>query len=240
MNKTLHTRILGNNGFTGRLCQIADKGVRFFDIANRAKETHVAGYHFAPDERVILRAREVKIEGDSSLFSSTTTSELMLTNLNIIYPRKGMFGKVKGYNTWPLSSIRVIDGVPQCRLDTSEFMESKLEISFQNELVSFGFESLDAKKEVRSRVNEISRILVGHEAEEENLRATGVGAFAELDSVAETIGGIFGAFDTALTRKRAKSAPVIAYRCPSCNASIKGQRGTTVTCPYCDSNVTIP
>lgn len=150
-----------------------------------------------------------------------------------------MFGKVKSYRVWPLSSIRIVDGKPQCRLDSSEFMEHKLEVSFQDELVSFVFGSLEAKKEVRSWVNEISVLLVGREAPEENLRATGVGAFTDGDSVAEAFGSIFGSFENALTRKRAKEAPIVARRCPSCNASVKGRVGTTVTCPYCESHVTI-
>lgn len=197
------------------------------------------GYQFGPNERVILRAQDVKIDGGSKAFSSMTESELILTNQNIVYPRKGLFGKVKSYGVYPLSSIRVIDGEVQCRLDTSEFMESKLEISFENELVSFVFGSLEAKKEIRSWVNEISALLVGHEASEENLRATGIGAFTDGDAFAESFGNIFASFENAFTRKRQEAAPIVSCRCPSCNASIKGRLGTTVTCPYCDSNVTI-
>lgn len=197
----------------------------------------MAGYQLDPDERVILRAQDVKIDNDSSLFPRE--SELMLTNKSIVYTRKGLLGKVKGYDTWPLASIRMLDGVPQCRLDSSEFMEHKLEVSFRDGLVSFVFGSLEAKKEVRSWVNEINVILTGSEASEEHLRSTGVGAFTDGDAIAETVGSIFGAFEGALSRKRAESAPVVACRCPSCNASVKGRRGTTVTCPYCDTHVTI-
>lgn len=199
----------------------------------------MAGYAFGPNETVVLRAKDVTIDGDSSIFSSASGSELILTNQSIVYPRKGMFGKVKGYRVWPLSSIRIVEGTPQCRLDSSEFMEHKLEVSFQNELVSFVFGSLEAKREVRSWVNQISILLVGHEASDEMLRATGAGAFGDIDSVAESFGNIFGSFENALARKRAKEAPVVACRCPSCNASIKGRRGTTVTCPYCETHVTL-
>lgn len=200
----------------------------------------MAGYSFCPDEKVVLKAQDVKIDGSSSLFSSVSGSELMLTNQNIVYPRKGMFGKVKGYDVYPLANIRVIDGIPQCRLDSSEFMEHKLEVSFEDELVSFAFGSLEAKKEVREWVNEICCLLTGKEAPEESLRASGVGAFTESDAVAETFGNLLGAFDNAFLRKRSEAAPIVAYRCPSCNASIKGKAGTTVTCPYCDSHITIP
>ena len=198
----------------------------------------MGGYQFGPNEKVVLRAQDVKIDGDSSLFLSS--AELILTNQNIVFPRKGLFGKVKSYHTWPLSSIRMVAGVPQCRLDSSEFMTHKLEISFNSELVSFEFGSLEAKGEVRQWVNEICVLLTGVQAPEENLRSTGAGAFSDGDAVAQTFGSIFGSFESAFNQKMAEAEPDVACRCPSCNASLKGKRGTTVTCPYCETNVTVP
>ena len=198
----------------------------------------MGGYQFGPNEKVVLRAQDVKIDGDSSLFLSS--AELILTNQNIVFPRKGLFGKVKSYHTWPLSSIRMVAGVPQCRLDSSEFMTHKLEISFNSELVSFEFGSLEAKGEVRQWVNEICVLLTGVQAPEENLRSTGAGAFSDGDSIAHTFGSIFGSFESAFNQKMAEAEPDVACRCPSCNASLKGKRGTTVTCPYCETNVTVP
>ena len=198
----------------------------------------MAGYAFAPDEKVVLRAQEVSKE-NSGFLSSMKESELMLTNHNIVYQRKGVFGKVKGYDVYPLSNIRMVDGVPQCRLDSSEFMEHKLEVSFADEMVTFTFGSLEAKREVRAWINQINLLLTGNEAPEENLRASGVGAFLEGSAVAESFGNILGAFDSAFEKAKAKAAPVVASRCPSCNASVKGKLGTTITCPYCDSHVTI-
>ncbi len=198
----------------------------------------MAEYNFAPDEYVVLRADDVSKVGKKSL-SMSTHSELMLTNLNIVYPIKGMFGKTKGFEVFPLSDIRIVDGVPQCRLDTSTFMEARLEISFQYQLVSFSFNSLENKKEIREWVNAISNLLVGEDAEETQTRAGGVGALTDSEEIANAFGNIFGAFENARAKKRAKRAPEVAYRCPSCNASIKGKLGSTVTCPYCNSHVTI-
>ena len=195
----------------------------------------MAEYQFGSDEKVVLRAQQVALDGKKSM--AGMNAELILTNQNIVYPNKNMFGKVKGYHVWPLSSIRIVDGVPQCRLDSSEFMAHKLEISFETELVAFVFNSLEAKKEVRQWVNEISLLLVGSEAPEENLRATGVGAFTDSDAIAETFGSLFGSFENALSRKQAEAAPEVAARCPSCNASVKGKQGTVVTCPFCGSHV---
>ena len=46
-----------------------------------------------------------------------------------MFPIKGITGKVKDYMVYPLNSIRMVEGKPQCRLDSSTFMEEKLEIS---------------------------------------------------------------------------------------------------------------
>lgn len=198
----------------------------------------MAEYEFAPDEYVVLRADQVsKVEKKS--FSMSTGAELLLTNQNIVYPVKGMFGKTKGFEVYPLSDIRIVDGVPQCRLDTSTFMEARLEISFQHQLVSFEFKSLENKKEIREWINAISNLLVGTDAEESQTRAGGIGALTDSEELANVFGNVFGAFENARAKKRAKTAPEVAYRCPSCNASLKGKAGTTITCPYCGSNVTI-
>lgn len=198
----------------------------------------MAEYAFGPDEYVVLKASEVQ-RGERATFSMPRPSELILTNQNIILPKKGLTGKVKSYEVYPLADIRMVDGVPQCRMDTSEFMEVKLEISFKNELVSFAFQSLENKKEVREWVNAISNILTGHDAPEEKVRANGVGALTDGDEIADAFGRIFGSFNNAFDKKRAQAAPVVAYRCPSCNASLKGKVGETIVCPYCGSNVTI-
>ena len=47
----------------------------------------MAEYQFGPNEKAVLRAQDVKIDGSSSPFSSS--AELILTNQNIVFPRKG-------------------------------------------------------------------------------------------------------------------------------------------------------
>ncbi len=200
----------------------------------------MAGYQFEPDETVVLRAQDVGREGGAKALSMFKNAELLLTNKNIVYPRKNMFGKIKDYEVHPLSDIRIVDGVVQCRLDSSEFMTHKLEISFTNELVKYVFGGLEPKAEVRSWIDQINLLLVGHEANAEQLKATGIGALADGDNMGDMAGRILGSFNNALNRKRAQGAPVVAHRCPSCNASLEGKRGSTVVCPYCESNVTIP
>ena len=209
----------------------------------------MAAYEFGPDERIVLRAQDVHLDGSRSPFFAKP--ELVLTNENIVYPRKGKFGKAKEYRIWPLSSIRIVDGVPQCRLDTSKFMEARLAIAFQDEVVLFEFRSLQNKEEIRTWINEISEILVGHEAEEDNLRTTGIGALTDGDVLFDKLGSALMTFSDTFSRveeeaerrigltSRRDSEPDVATHCPSCNASIKGKRGVSVRCPYCDTRITL-
>lgn len=198
----------------------------------------MANYAFADDEHVVLKAQEVRLDTGKS-FSIPRGSELMLTNRNIVLTRKGLTGKVKGFDVFPLSDIRIVDGKPQCRLDKSEFMEVKLELLLKSGLVTFVFGSLDGKKEIREWINAINQILMGHDAPQESL---GKGRFESLvdeERIADAAGRIFGTFQNALKRKRTEAAEDVAAQCPSCNASVRGKPGTTVACPYCGTYVNI-
>lgn len=198
----------------------------------------MAGYAFEADEYVVLKAQEVRLDGGKG-FSVSRGSELMLTNRNIVLPRKGLTGKVKGYDVYPLANIRLVDGKPQCRLDTSDFMDVKLEVALKDGLVTFVFGGLDGKKEIRAWINAIYQLLVGSDAPEE---ALGKGKFDSLmdeENIADTFGRVFGSFENAFQRKRAEAASDVAGRCPSCNASLKGRPGETIACPYCGTYVTL-
>ncbi|MBQ9002028.1 MAG: hypothetical protein IJ087_09260 [Eggerthellaceae bacterium] len=199
----------------------------------------MAEYAFAPDEYVVLKAQEVRLDEGKS-FSVPRPGELMLTNRNIVLPRKGLTGKVKGYEVYPLADIRLVNGAPQCRLDTSDFMDVKLEIALRDRLVTFVFGGLDGKKEVRAWINAIYQILLGQDAPEE---ALGKGKFESLfdeENIADAVGRVYGSFENAFQRKRNEAAADVSMRCPSCNASLKGRPGATVACPYCGSYVTLP
>lgn len=110
----------------------------------------MAQYAFGTDEYVVLNAQQVHIDTKKS-FGIPRDSELMLTNRNIVFPIKGLTGKVKDYQVFPLSDIRIVDGKPQCRLDSSQFMEEKLEISTSTGIVRFVFGGVENKKERSER-----------------------------------------------------------------------------------------
>ncbi|MDH6365147.1 hypothetical protein M2139_002169 [Enterococcus sp. PF1-24] len=45
--------------------------------------------------------------------SSTLNDELLLTNLNLIWISKGLFGKVKTIQRYPINQIKVFEDQPQ-------------------------------------------------------------------------------------------------------------------------------
>ena len=65
----------------------------------------MAEYAFGADEYVVMKTQEVTPDGKKGL-SSMRTSELILTNHNIVLPIKGITGKVKGFEVYPLDDIR--------------------------------------------------------------------------------------------------------------------------------------
>ena len=198
-------------------------------------EKPMAGYTFEPDEYVILKSKDVHLDSDS-IFDPPDV-ELMLTNRNIVLPRKSIFGKIKGYTTYPLSDIRIVDGVPQCCLDITEILPH-LDVYFNDSQASFVFMDEQA---VVNWVDEIHKQLVGHEAPESmKITAHSFGLdFEELNGMVDSMGSTFGSLTNAFERKRRENAPVVASTCPNCCASLKGRKGETVNCPYCGSSVTI-
>ena len=199
----------------------------------------MANYSFGPDEYVVLNAQQVHIDAKKSM-GIPRDSELMLTNRNIVFPIKGITGKVKDYMVYPLNSIRMVEGKPQCRLDSSTFMEEKLEICTNTGIVRFVFGGLENKKEIRAWINAIYQILLGCDAPDEALGKGRFDSMVDEENIADTFGRIFGSFESAVQKKLNDAAADISMRCPSCNASLKGRPGNTVECPYCGSYSTLP
>ena len=199
----------------------------------------MAQYTFGTDEYVVLSAQQVHIDTKKS-FGIPRDSELTLTNHNIVLPIKGITGKVKDYQVFPLSDIRIVDGKPQCRLDSSEFMEEKLEISTNTGIVRFVFGGVENKKEIRAWINAIYQIRRGCDAPGEVLGKGRFESMIDEENIADAFGRVFGSFQSAVQKKRNEAASDVSTRCPSCNASIKGRPGATVECPYCGSFTTLP
>lgn len=172
------------------------------------------------DECVIKKSNKVRHSG----FRVSYKNELILTNLNIIYIKKGIFGRTKSIQTIPLNQIKIYEGKPQVLLGKQKNGSPSLEIYFLNGQEIFGFKR---KNEVVKWIRCINQVL----CEETGSAATGQFTIPGTEFVAETIKDTITAFKSILWNKTEKISSV----CNSCGASITGYKGKTVKCNYCDT-----
>ncbi|QBO35759.1 hypothetical protein EQG49_04415 [Periweissella cryptocerci] len=82
------------------------------------------------------------------------SGELVLTNRNLVWVNVGMFGSVKGIDTFNLRDIKVFDDKVQIKL--SGIDDSHLDIYFKNHVETFSF--ID-RKEATNWANEINHVI---------------------------------------------------------------------------------
>lgn len=187
------------------------------------------------NEAVIIHSTSVLHGG----FSSAYTGELVLTNLNMIYINKGMFGKVKNIQKFPLNQIKVINGQPQVIMAKSlRSSRQQLQIFLKNGQEAFEFQS-SSKREISNWINNITKLLTGDTAQ--TLNSKNIMAIPGAEHVAETVKDTIGAFkDTfGIGNKNIKSTKSITDKCIGCMAPISGIKGQMVRCKYCDTNQTL-
>ena len=132
-----------------------------------------------PNEAIIMRSEGVyhpvgKKEG--------AAGELILTNLNIIYIRKGLFNKE--ILKFPLNQIKIINGQVQAVL---EKRTAKVDIFFYNGQEIFNFCS-SGKKEAINWLDKISELLTGHPANiDDNERSYIPGITEFADNIKNTV-----------------------------------------------------
>lgn len=157
--------------------------------------------------------------------------ELILTNLNVIYVKKGLFGGIKKISKFPVSQIKIYNGQAQALLGKHKNGNPCLELYFSNGEESFGFEK---KSEVSKWIKEINRLLLGEDAD----AAAGQFAIPGAEFLAETIKDTANVFMGALGIKP-KEPEMVSVACPSCRASLSGQKGKTICCNYCNTYITL-
>ena len=77
----------------------------------------MVNYHLEPSEAILIQSTGVVCEGGGLM--NAYTDELILTNMNIIHVRKGMFGNTKGVQKYPLNQVKVINGEAQAIMGKS-------------------------------------------------------------------------------------------------------------------------
>lgn len=183
---------------------------------------NIDNYILGNDEVVIFKQERVS----ASKFTPSFTNGLMLTNQNIILIRKNSFGIVKGFEVYPLSTLKMLGSVPQMFINTSFLSNSILDIYFTGSSISLTFTT---KTEAVKWFNLISKII-----KEDNVDESLIEAIPEsgVDIIVKSIRNTLEVF------KDKDPLPVIksvASKCQFCGAPITGLQDKVVTCRYCDS-----
>jgi len=182
----------------------------------------VSKYNLLPHEVVLLK--------DAGVFRGmSSTSELTLTNLNLVIEKKGPYGKSKGLQTFPVSQIKVYDGQAQAQMSRT-VRGLVLSVYFVNSEEEFRFVS-GGKKKIQAWIDKINEAVTGQPAPEAPSFV-----LSPFEQVAEDFKDALETFKSPFKSKLgpAPEAPVrVTAACNSCGALVSGTKGRAITCSYC-------
>ena len=208
----------------------------------------MADYRLKPNEAMILRESGVYLEGPLSGYAE----ELILTSLNLvcICKAKGLFTLAKEAHVYPLGQIKRFKGNPQVmmgRVGSSPTLDVYLA---SGDCLSVRFVS-SKKRNIRKWAKAIVDVIGGHI--DQSIISSGsdsgslAGAIRDAGSQLREAGGeLLGALGiepggTAAGAASANggSGKQTSWKCCSCSAPLRGRRGQTVRCEYCDTEQTL-
>ncbi|WP_233200509.1 hypothetical protein [Cryobacterium sp. M15] len=163
-------------------------------------------------------------------FLASYTDELILTNLNLVLLKKGVFGNSKGVHTFPLNQVKVYNQQAQATIGKAPNHSDLLEVYFLNGQEKFSFQS-GGKKKLNEWIAKINQVVTGQDAPAQQ---ASVMALPGAELIAGVLKDTLGVFRSKLGSK--SGAPMKgAGKCRACGAPMTGYQGQTVTCEYCSS-----
>ena len=195
-------------------------------------------YQLQPNEGVVLQ--ETGIFYEPNKLYTAYTDELILTNLNLIHVRKGVFMGTKGVRYIPLNQVKVIGGKCQALVGKAQNGTAILQIYTQQGTEEFAFRT-NAKKNASIWANEISRLVTGRDSEnalenqdapEYDFKDTVIG---QLKDAFDEVDAAFGFGFGKLGQQQKSSVERVSTKCFGCHAPITGVKGKTAVCKYCDT-----
>lgn len=198
----------------------------------------MAKYQLQSNEGVVLQ--ETGICYEPNKLSTAYTDELILTNLNLIHVRKGIFMGTKGVRYIPLNQVKVIGGKCQALVGKAQNGYAILQIYTQQGTEEFAFRT-KAKKNAGIWANEISRLVTGRDSEnalesqhapEYDFKDTVVG---QLKDAFGEVGAAFGIGFGKSGQQQKSSVERVSTKCSGCHAPITGVKGKAAVCKYCDT-----
>lgn len=169
---------------------------------------------------------------DSHVYNGT----IVLTNLNLFFVKRGMWGSVKDIQTYPLRDIVIYDGAPQVCL-TEGFLEGgTVKIGLRGGQCVVRSSS---RKDMKEFANQLNRALSGKSLPKD--RHAYEGQFSQAAAMENVTQGVMSMFAgdggrdapvPKLIRQPAQKAKV-SGRCAACGAPLSGYQNETVCCSYC-------
>src|SRR3954471_21080337 len=187
----------------------------------------MAKYNLQPNEVVLLTESKVTHGG----LLASPTDDLMLTNVNLVLVKKGIFGNGKGVMTFPLNQIKVWDGRAQVMLGKASNGRPALEVFFIDGHETFAFQS-GGKRKIADWVDRINQVVTGTAPPTQPQRM-GV-ALPGAEVVAGALADTFKVFKSKFGTT-AEAPQQVSGKCRSCGAPVSGFQGRQVTCGYCDT-----
>lgn len=196
----------------------------------------MVGVDLAYDEIVIMEKEQVK---DGTGAFGLYTNSLALTNKDLILVKYGFLkNKPKNVSRYALSDIKKYNGQAQVKMKRDAGGLLALEIYFFDEVKVFVFQTARTK-EIKKWVDAINKlangIAVSTQTEQSTVEAV-VETAAEL--LAEGVSSAINTFSSTFGIKL-KSKQQVSMQCPNCSASLQGEKGTTIACPYCGGYITL-
>ena len=190
----------------------------------------MANINLAPNEYIILQSTAVRSGSAWAVY----TDELILTNLNVILVKKGVFGNIKGEQRFPIDQIKRVNETPQVMLGKNSLNGiEQLQITFVHGLEWFEFQS-GGKKEILKWIETIDKLIrCGSDNisvyEEDRMSSINSAIKKGIDSVRNGL-GVNSGINTESTSSTTQNV-----RCSGCMAPLSGKPGEVVKCIYCDT-----
>ena len=180
----------------------------------------MAGITLSPNEYVLAELREVQDNNSiiAKLFNVT------LTNQRIIFCKIGAFGKEKFAFDKQISSVKVFNGEAQVKVTTVHGTQTKLDIYFDSDQLSFGINGAGNTEAIQF-ANALNKTVTNTDIDLYSLTGseTGFSAFKKA----------FWGINSIEAKKHHNQK--VAMRCSGCGATFEGIKGKTSRCPYCGS-----
>lgn len=202
----------------------------------------MAKHYTLQHNEAVLRSGSRVMRGDGIFWAFK--DDLLLTNFNLVWTSKGIFGNVQQIECLPLGLVKVHNDQAQAFLTKSSGGWPQLTVVFQNGEEVFTFQS-GGTREVGEWVDAINRAVTGNAAGPGTSGSSVSMALPGTEELAETLRDTVSQFRNAFRVGAAVSSapppPVrVSSRCASCGASISGITRTVAKCRYCDTESRLP